>query len=116
MDDVMDLTGKTVIVTGASSGIGAATARALHAAGAQPALAARRASRLAALSTELGGALAVPTDMTDPAQLHGLVKASGVVVHHPEYVARVVLRMLRTGEDTFDIPHGPEQAGIAEIP
>jgi hypothetical protein len=36
-------------------------------------------------------------------------------VHHPEYVAGVVLRMLRTGEDTFDIPHGPEQADIADI-
>ena len=42
MSDVIDLTGKTVIVTGASSGIGAATARALHAAGALPVLAARR--------------------------------------------------------------------------
>jgi short-subunit dehydrogenase len=238
----MDLTGKTVIVTGASSGIGAATARALHAADARPVLAARRADRLAALSAELGGALAVPADMADPAQLHGLAEAAldrhgridglvnnagtglhaplaeadpaeyrhvldvnvvgllamtqavlpamrkqgfgrivnissgttrmipagdgayaaaksavnmlsavfraelasdgiavslllpsmtatefgggifrvgvaprpGAVVHHPEYVAKAVLRMLRTGEDTFDIPHGPEQAEIAD--
>jgi NADP-dependent 3-hydroxy acid dehydrogenase YdfG len=76
MADVMDLTGKTVIVTGASSGIGAATARALHAAGAQPVLAARRAGRVAVLSAELGGALAVPTDVTDPAQVRGLVAAT----------------------------------------
>jgi NADP-dependent 3-hydroxy acid dehydrogenase YdfG len=33
MTDLIDLAGKTVIVTGASSGIGAATARRLHAAG-----------------------------------------------------------------------------------
>jgi len=72
----MDLTGKSVIVTGASSGIGEFTARRLHAAGAFPVLAARRADRLAALSAELGGALAVPTDVTDPAQVRDLVAAA----------------------------------------
>lgn len=76
MTDLIDLAGKSVIVTGASSGIGASTARLLHAAGAHPVLAARRAGRLAALSQELGGALAVPTDVTDPAQVRDLVAAS----------------------------------------
>ncbi|HEV3380408.1 MAG TPA: SDR family oxidoreductase [Trebonia sp.] len=244
MSDLIDLTGKTVIVTGASSGIGAATARALHAAGACPVLAARRADRLAGLGDELGGALAVPTDVTDPAQVRDLVAATlnrhgrvdglvnnagasiqgpiadidlaeyrrifdlnvasligvaqavlpamrqqrfgrivnissgstrrvatgfgayaatksavnmitavlreeltgdgiavslllpsitatefgdgifqlgvapwpGMVAHHPQYVAGAVLRLLRTGEDTFDIPHGPEQSDIAQVP
>src|ERR1700735_665395 len=51
MPDLIDLAGRVVIVTGASSGIGASTARLLHAAGAHPVLAARRADRLAALST-----------------------------------------------------------------
>jgi NADP-dependent 3-hydroxy acid dehydrogenase YdfG len=243
MSDLIDLAGKTVIVTGASSGMGASTARLLHAAGAHPVLAARRADRLAALSEELGGALAVPTDVTDPAQvgelvtvtldryqridglvnnagasLHGpldqvdlaefgrilqlnvvgllavtqavlpamreqgfgrIVNISsgttrrvavglgayastkaavnmlsevmrqelasdgiavslllpsitatefgdgmftlgasprpGMVAHSPDYVAGVILRLLRTGEDTFDIPHGPEQPGLAEV-
>ena len=73
---VLELTGKTVIVTGASSGIGEATARALHAAGAHPVLAARRADRLRQLSDELGGALAVPTDVTDPAARQALVQAA----------------------------------------
>jgi NADP-dependent 3-hydroxy acid dehydrogenase YdfG len=241
MTDLMDLTGKTVIVTGASAGIGAATARQLHAAGAYPVLAARRAGRLAELSTELGGALAVPTDVTDPGQVADLVAATldrhgridglvnnagaslhgpldridpaefgrslqlnvvsvltvtqavlpamrkqgsgrivnvssgstqrvavgmgayaagktavnmlsdvlreelapdgiavslllpsitatefndsaftlgvsprpGMVAHSPDYVAEVVLRLLRTGEGRFDIPHGPEQPGLA---
>ena len=63
----LQLTDRVVIVTGASSGIGEATARLLHRAGALPVLAARRADRLAALSAELDGALAVPTDVTDPA-------------------------------------------------
>ncbi|HEY3651150.1 MAG TPA: SDR family oxidoreductase [Streptosporangiaceae bacterium] len=244
MTDLIDLAGKTVIVTGASSGIGAATARALHAAGTYPVLAARRADRLAELSQELGGALAVPTDVTDPAQvddlvadtldrhqrIDGLVNNAGMSVHgpldqtdlaqfgqalqlnlvglltvtqavlpamraqgfgrivnlssgttrrvavgvgayasskyavnmltavlreelapdgiavslllpsitatefgngmfklgasprpgmvvqSPDYVAGVVLRLLRTGEESFDIPHGPEQAGLADVP
>jgi NADP-dependent 3-hydroxy acid dehydrogenase YdfG len=244
MTDLIDLAGKTVIVTGASSGIRAATARALHAAGAHPVLAARRADRLAELSQELGGALAVPTDVTDPAQvddlvadtldrhqrIDGLVNNAGMSVHgpldqtdlaqfgqalqlnlvglltvtqavlpamraqgfgrivnlssgttrrvavgvgayasskyavnmltavlreelapdgiavslllpsvtatefgngmfklgasprpgmvvqSPDYVAGVVLRLLRTGEESFDIPHGPEQPGLADVP
>ncbi|MFI9382516.1 SDR family NAD(P)-dependent oxidoreductase [Kutzneria sp. NPDC052558] len=244
MSDVIDLTGKTVIVTGASSGIGAATARALHAAGAVPVLAARRADRLKELSEELGGALGVATDVTDAEQVRGLVAATlerhgridglvnnagasiggpiadvdldeyrrildlnvvslvgvtqavlpamreqrfgrivnvssgttrhtlpgvgayaatksavnmlsavlraelagdgiavslllpsitatefgdgmfqlgvaprpGMVVHRAEYVADIVLRLLRTGEDTVDIPRGPEQPDLAKVP
>jgi NADP-dependent 3-hydroxy acid dehydrogenase YdfG len=244
MTDLIDLAGQTVIVTGASSGIGASTARLLHAAGAHPVLAARRADRLAELSEKLDGALAVPTDVTDPAQVRDLVAATldrhqridglvnnagaslhgpldqvdpneftqilrlnvvglltmtqavlpamreqgfgrivnissgttrrvavglgayaaskvavnmltgvlrqelagdgiavslllpsitatefgdsmftlgasprpGMVAHSPDYAAGVVLRLLRTGEESFDIPHGPEQPGLARVP
>ena len=244
MTDLTDLAGRTVIVTGASSGIGASTARLLHAAGASPVLAARRADRLAALSEELGGALAVPTDVTDPEQVRALASAAldryghvdglvnnagaslhgpldqvdlaefsqvvqlnvvgllamtqavlpamrargfgrivnissgttrrvaagvgayaatksavnmlsgvlrqeladdgiavslllpsitatefgdgmfslgasprpGMVVQSPDYVAGFVLRLLRSGEESFDIPHGPEQPGLAQLP
>jgi NADP-dependent 3-hydroxy acid dehydrogenase YdfG len=244
MTELIDLAGKSVIVTGASSGIGASTARLLHAAGAYPVLAARRADRLESLSKELDGALAVPTDVTDPAQVRDLVAATldrhqridglvnnagvsmhgpldqvdlaefgqtlqlnvvgllavtqavlpamraqgsgrivnissgttrrvatgvgayastktavnmlsavlrselasdgiavslllpsitatefgngmftlgasprpGMVVQSPDYTASIVLRLLRTGEESFDIPHGPEQPGLAQVP
>jgi short-subunit dehydrogenase len=240
----LDLAGQAIIVTGASSGIGEATARLLHRAGARPVLAARRADRLTALSDELDGALAVPTDLADPAQVRALVDAAvdrhgrvdglvnnagasfhgrledldlaeyarllqlnvvgvvaamqavipmmrqrqagrivnissgttviapagvgayaasksavnmlsavarkelaadgiavslvlpsitatefgggmfrdgaaprpGMVAHSPEYVGRVILRALRTGEERIDIPHGPEQPDFPELP
>jgi short-subunit dehydrogenase len=60
----VDVVGKVVIVTGASSGIGEATARLAHGHGARLVLAARRAGRLAILAQELSGSLAVPTDVT----------------------------------------------------
>ena len=74
--EILDLTGKVVIVTGASSGIGEAAARALHAVGALPVLAARREDRLTQLGEQLDGALAVPTDITDPAARQALVRAT----------------------------------------
>ncbi|MDQ4129293.1 MAG: SDR family oxidoreductase [Actinomycetota bacterium] len=70
----MTLKGKTVVVTGASSGIGEATARLLAQKGCNIVLAARRENRLQGLAAELGeGALAVPTDVTDPAACEALV-------------------------------------------
>jgi NADP-dependent 3-hydroxy acid dehydrogenase YdfG len=74
--DSRDLAGAVVIVTGASSGIGEATARLLYAAGAHPVLAARRADRLAALSGELGGALAVTADVTDRGDIRRIAEAT----------------------------------------
>jgi NAD(P)-dependent dehydrogenase (short-subunit alcohol dehydrogenase family) len=67
---------KVVVVTGASSGIGAATALELARAGARVVLAARREDALATVAEEcrqLGGqALVVPTDVTDPAAVERL--------------------------------------------
>lgn len=60
----LGLNGKVAWVTGASAGMGAATARALAREGARVALSARRAELLEALAGELGGA-AYPLDLTD---------------------------------------------------
>lgn len=59
------LDGQLALVTGASSGIGLATARALAAAGARLVLAARRAERLKELAQELPGAEALLLDVRD---------------------------------------------------
>lgn len=71
------LEGRVAIITGASRGIGAATSRALAAAGAAVALAARDEAALASLADQLlaggGRAIAVPTDVADPASVERLV-------------------------------------------
>ncbi|MEL7164778.1 MAG: SDR family oxidoreductase [Pseudomonadota bacterium] len=72
------VTGKTVVITGASKGIGAASARVLAAGGARVVLAARSADALTALAAETGG-LAVPCDVADYAQVEALIAAAGEV-------------------------------------
>jgi NADP-dependent 3-hydroxy acid dehydrogenase YdfG len=68
------LTARRVLVTGASSGIGAATARAIVSCGGSVALLARRKERLAELCTELGDrAVAFPCDVTDLDALEGAI-------------------------------------------
>ena len=71
---------KVVVITGASSGLGDATARHLSSRGATVVLGARRADRINSLAGELAGkggkALARATDVTDPQQVQALVDAA----------------------------------------
>jgi NADP-dependent 3-hydroxy acid dehydrogenase YdfG len=72
----MNLEQKVVMITGASSGIGEATARLLAARGARLVLGARRVDRLEKLKQELGGERRVAvreTDVTDDEQVRSLV-------------------------------------------
>lgn len=71
----MDLSDTVAVVTGASSGIGEATARGLAAEGCKVVLAARRESRLEQIVREIGpeDAHAVPTDVTDESEIEALI-------------------------------------------
>lgn len=105
METVMseNITGKVVVITGASSGLGAATARHLAKAGARLVLGARRLDRLQALAQELGlpEAAAVRTDVTDQAQVQELVSRA-VELH-----GRIDVLLNNAGL----MPHSPLERG-----
>src|SRR3954451_15616348 len=74
----MDLSGRRIAITGASSGIGEATALACAQAGAAEALAARREDRITELAKRIeddgGRAVALPTDVSDERQARAFVE------------------------------------------
>lgn len=72
----MKIAEAVVVITGASSGIGEATARLAHSRGARLVLAARRGDRLRAVADELPGAIAVTADVTESAQVDRVVQAA----------------------------------------
>lgn len=110
--ETRSLAGTVIAVTGASSGIGRATARAAVLAGANVAIAARRKERLDELSAELGEdrVVAVPGDVRSPADNRLLVEAAldrfgrldslvacagvgaygGILDHSDEYLAEMI--------------------------
>ena len=78
---MFDLNGRTALITGASGGIGADVARALHGAGATVALSGTRTAPLAALAEELGArAHVLPCDLSDAAAVEALPKAAAAAM------------------------------------
>ncbi len=74
---MFDLTGKTALVTGATGGIGAAIARALHHQGAHVVLSGTREAVLEERAAELGGRTSsVPANLSEPAAVDGLIEAA----------------------------------------
>lgn len=71
---MLDLSGKTALVTGASGGLGGAIAKALHAQGAHVVLSGTREEALAAVAAELGERASVaPANLSDAASVDGLI-------------------------------------------
>jgi short-subunit dehydrogenase len=70
----MHVQNKVVIVTGASSGIGYATAKLLHEKGAKLALVSRSKEKLEQFAKKLSGSVAVPADMAKPDEIKDMVK------------------------------------------
>jgi NADP-dependent 3-hydroxy acid dehydrogenase YdfG len=117
---------RVVVVTGASSGIGEATARLAARHGARLVLAARRGDRLEALAAELDEAVAVTTDLRDPAQVRGMVDRAvaaygtvDVLVNNAGQGLHVPVEQLRL-EDVVAVTelnvYGPLLAMQAAIP
>ena len=102
--DRFALDGRVALVTGGSSGLGAATARALAEAGARVAVAARRVDRLEALAGELGG-VAVGCDLLDAGQVDALVPAVVERLGPPEILVNVaggISGGFRAEDETLD--------------
>jgi NAD(P)-dependent dehydrogenase (short-subunit alcohol dehydrogenase family) len=104
------VSGETVLVTGASYGIGEATARKLAAAGATVLVVARSAERLddlaAAINAGGGRAVAYPTDLTDEAAISVLTKQ--VTENHGPLdivVSNAGKSLRRSLHDQYDRPH-----------
>ena len=104
-----NIEGKVVVITGASSGLGEATARLLAAQGASVVLGARRADRIQSLAEELtrsgGKALALATDVTHYEQVKKLVDAAvqaygriDVMINNAGLMPQALLERLKIDE------------------
>src|SRR4051812_3834525 len=74
----MKLEGKTVLVTGATGGIGQAIARELHGAGANLILTGRRGAVLDQIAAEVRGR-PIPADLAEPGDVDSLIEQAGAV-------------------------------------
>jgi NADP-dependent 3-hydroxy acid dehydrogenase YdfG len=104
----VSLDGAVAVVTGATAGIGAATARALHDRGARVVLAARRADRLEELAAEIDG-LAVQCDVGDWDQVQALVARA------VEWGGRIDVMVNNAGMGSFGRLHEADPAAAAAM-
>lgn len=104
----MELHGKTALVTGASSGIGAATARALASRGARVHLVARREGPLEDVAASIGGDAATvhPADLSDAPAVERLAERIGGSEGTPD----VIVNNAGAGEWKFVEETRPEEA------
>jgi len=112
-EKLFDLTGKTAIVTGASTGLGVTFAETLSAAGAKVVLAARRTDKLKAVAARLtgqgGSACAIPCDVTQPDEVRALVAKAwdqfgrvDILVNNAGIVAEAAHVPERIPDDLFE--------------
>src|SRR5258707_11901586 len=123
-----NIAGKVVVITGASSGLGEATARLLSAQGATVVLGARRTDRIQSLAKELnssgGKALAIATDVTHVDQVKRLVDAAvqtygriDVIINNAGLMPNSLLERLKIDDwnQTIDVNIKGVLYGIAAV-
>lgn len=113
----MEIAGKLALVTGASSGIGAATARALAARGAALILVARSADRLAAVASDIeargGRAHALPADLSRPDAVADMAQAALGTAGTPD----IIINNAGAGRWLSVMETSPEEArAMIELP
>jgi NADP-dependent 3-hydroxy acid dehydrogenase YdfG len=110
------LLGLTALVTGASAGIGAATARALAGEGARVLLAARRAERLQELARELAGSIVLELDVRDAAAVRKALSPYSVDIAVANAGLALGTEPLHLGEpDDWDVVIDTNVKGVLHV-